>query len=505
MSGNFKLTKIICRRIRNMGKKEKLQAKLARQQEVINGAKTAQRDLNPEEQAEFDALQREIDTLKTEIADEERAFEAKTETERAIQAERLRASEINALCRDFEADPSEYINSGSTVDQVRTAILEKLKTERTPSAAPATGARVEKEEADKIKEAASDAILLRAGRSIEKPAEGARELRGMKLRDLAVDCLVRAGRANAHRLDDEQLFREALTPDSQFAGILNNAVNKSMATAYRAATTTYQRWTGRGSNPDFKAATHYQISEAGALLPMTQNGEFKFDQAQDQGVNKAVATFGRSFGFTRQALINDDIGILTRIPEAYVRAAGRGINALVYLMLGTNPVIFDGQNLFTAGAPHNNLAAIAAAIAVGPIGLGRAAMRTQRNLRGLETLNIGPRFLIVPAALETVAQQFLSTALLATQQAVINPFAGSLELVVDAELDALTAPAPFPWFLAADPADIDTIEVTYLNGDDMPKLESQVGFDFLGIKWRIYIDYGVTALDYRGLYMNAGA
>jgi hypothetical protein len=113
--------------------------------------------------------------------------------------------------------------------------------------------------------------------------------------------------------------------------------------------------------------------------------------------------------------------------------------------------------------------------------------------------------LLVPAALETVGQQFLSTALLATAQGAINPFAGTLELVVDAELDTLTAPAPFPWFLAADPADIDTIEVTYLNGDDMPKLESQVGFDFLGIKWRIYIDYGVTVLDYRGLYMNAGA
>lgn len=56
----------------------------------------------------------------------------------------------------------------------------------------------------------------------------------------------------------------------------------------------------------------------------------------------------------------------------------------------------------------------------------------------------------------------------------------------------------------ASPADIDTIEVTYLNGDAMPKLESQVGFDYLGIKYRIYIDYGVNILDYRGLYKNAG-
>ena len=327
----------------------------------------------------------------------------------------------------------------------------------------------------------------------------------MRLRDLAVECLILAGRPNAHRLDDDTLFREALTPDSQFAAILNGAVNKSMATAYRTAQTTYQRWTSRGSNPDFKAATHYQISEAGDLLPMTQNGEFKFDQMQDQGVNKAIATFGRSFGLTRQALINDDIGILTRVPDAYVRAAGRGINRLVYRMLGTNPIIFDGNQLFTAGAPHNNQAAQGDNITVQSVSAGRQAMRTQRNLRGNEILNIGPRFLIVPAARETEAEQFLSRTLVPTQQNVINPFVGTLEPVADAELDALVqAGQAFPWFLAADPADVDTIEVTYLNGDDMPKLESQVGFDFLGIKWRIYIDYGVTILDFRGLYMNPG-
>lgn len=489
-----------------MNKKEQRKKKLQRQQEIVDGAKAVKRDLTPEEQADFDALQRDIDALTTAIEDEERAAASQTETQRAIQAERQRVSDITALCRDFEVDPKAHIDNGDTVDQVRAAVLESVRAKMKPIPASGSGVRVETEENDKIREAASDAILLRAGMTVEKPADGARDLRGMRLRDLAIDCVQRAGRASAHRLDDDQLFREAaVSPDSQFVSILSNAVNKSMAVAYRAAQTTYQRWTGRGSNPDFKATTHYQISEAGDLLPMTQSGEFKFDEMQDQGVNKAIATFGRSFGFNRQAMINDDISILTRVPEAYVRAAGRGINRLVYQILAGNPVIFDGANLFTAGAPHNNLAAAAAAIAVGPVGLGRAAMRTQTNLRGNETLNIGPRFLIVPAALETVGQQFLSNVLVPTTQAVINPFPGTLELVVDAELDILGAPAPFPWFLAASPADIDTIEVTYLNGDDMPKLESQVGFDFLGIKWRIYIDYGVTVLDYRGLYMNAGA
>jgi len=428
----------------------------------------------------------------------------KENTVRAVEAERQRVSEITAMCRDFAIDPQEFIKNGDSVDKVRAAILEKVKGIMKPLPAGGGEVRVEKDEADKFRAAASDGILIRAGKTIEKPAEGAREFRGMSLRDLAIECVARAGRVNAHRLDDDTLFREAMTPDSQFAGVLSNAVNKTMATAYRTAQTTYQRWTGRGSVRDFKAATHYQISEAGDLLHMTQNGEFKFDEMRDQGVNKAVATFGRAFGFTRQAFINDDLDILTRIPEAYVRAARRGINRLVYRMLGTNPVIFDGQQLFAAA--HNNVAAQGGNISVQTVGAGRQAMRTQRNLRGNEILNIGPRFIIVPAARETEAQQFLSNTIVPTTQANVNPFIGTLEPIADGELDALVAQGnPFPWFLAADPADVDTIEVTYLNGDDMPKLESQVGFDFLGIKWRIYIDYGVTVLDYRGLYMNPGA
>ena len=50
-----------------------------------------------------------------------------------------------------------------------------------------------------------------------------------------------------------------------------------------------------------------------------------------------------------------------------------------------------------------------------------------------------------------------------------------------------------------------TIEVSYLNGVEEPQLESQVGFDFLGIKYRIIHDRGVTLLDWRGLYKNPGS
>ena len=61
------------------------------------------------------------------------------------------------------------------------------------------------------------------------------------------------------------------------------------------------------------------------------------------------------------------------------------------------------------------------------------------------------------------------------------------------------------WYLAAAPGMCPSIEVTYLNGVEQPKIESTTLFDVLGIKYRIYLDFGVNLIDYRGLFKSTGA
>lgn len=460
---------------------------------------------NIEEDNEGDERQmaNPINNTTNDIANVASPVNVNEERQAAIQAERQRVSDITTLCREFDVDSANYINSGNTIEEVRAHVLDQLREQRKPTSVGSADISVTKDEMDKFRSAAVDSIQLRGGIRVEKVADGARDLRGMRLRDLAIECLQRSGIANAQRLNNEELFKRALSPDGQFASILDSSINKSMATAYKVANTTYRAWTGIGSNTDFKDATVYQISEAGELEKMTQTGEFKFDEMKDQGVKKSIATFGRTFGITRQALINDDIDVLTKIPAAYVRAADRGVNKLVYKNLKENVKIYDGKELFHAA--HNNIGT-AGAMSDATLSELRTKMRKQKNIRGKETLNISPQFLLVPAGLETTAMKFLNSTALPGQEnsGVSNIWRNSFDLVVDAELDPTTA-GVLPYYMAANPADIDTIEVTYLNGDDMPKLESRLGFDFLGIEYRIYIDYGVTVLDYRGLSMNAGA
>lgn len=447
-----------------------------------------------------DKLKKEKEKEKAKADKEKDENEKAAAISQAREAEMQRATEIVSMCRDFDEDSTSYIKEGKSVDEVRSIILNKVKAERAALAAGNVQITGEAE-ADKIRAAAVDGLLLRANMISEKDAnESANSFRSMSMRDLAVECLSRNGVSNAHRLTDDELFRRAVSPDSQFVSIIDNTVKKSMATAYKAAEPTFDKWCGVGSNSDFKETARYQLSEAGELLPLTQTGEIKFDEMKDSKATTRVLTYARGFGFTRQALINDDLGVLTKIPAAYVRAALRGRNKLVYKMLATGKT-YDGKAIFHAD--HNN-SGKAGALTVATLAELTKLMRKQKNIRGLETLNIKPEFLIVPAALEATAAQLLTSTAdpAGNNSGVANIYRNSLNLIVDAELDDYSATQ---YYVAANSADIDTIEVTYLNGNKQPILESQVGFDFVGIRWRILDDFGVSALDYRGLATNAGA
>ena len=408
---------------------------------------------------------------------------------RAIEEERARVSNISELCRHFGVDAAEYINNGISLSDAQRSVLAIVNERNIPTANIQMG----EQEEDKYRDAMSDAILLRGGVQLENVAPGAQDLRGMRVRSMIEEVLAREGVPNVHRMGEEELLRAALTGTSSLPGILSAAANKSMEKGYQAAQTTFEQFTTVGSNTDFKEATRYRLSEAGSLLEIKENGEFVQDELTEGSAKTKVLTYGRSFSFTRQMLVNDDLGALTRIPSLYAAQAKRGINRLVYKALA--------EAKFTA--KDGNLAGTGAALSLATINEARQAMRKQKNLRGEEFLNITPKYLIVPTNSEFLARQLLTSTSdpNATHYGVTNPLMGSLQIITDAELDALDTDA---YYFLADQMLMDTIEVTYLNGNQRPVIESQVAFDTLGIRYRIYMDYGVTVVDTKGIYKNAG-
>lgn len=330
------------------------------------------------------------------------------------------------------------------------------------------------------------------------PSDAAREFVSKKPVDMARELLEARG-IRTNRLSAGEIVSRAITTTGDFPNLLANSSNRTLQAAYQSYQGGLKRICRQSTIADFRAKQVLNLGEMPSLNKVNEHGEYTYGAPVEAKASYSLATFGRIFAITRQALINDDLAAFGNLIGKFgIAAAEREAQQLITL-LTSNPAMGDGVALFHAN--HGNLAGSGAVISVTSLGLARKAMRLQTGLDGATAIDCSPRFLIVPAALETVAEQFLAT-LSPTVSTEVNPFAGRLELVVDPRLDAGSATA---WYLAAEPNLIDTIEYAYLEGYSGPTIEVREGFEVDGTEFKARLDFGAGILDHRGLYKNAGA
>lgn len=507
-----------------MGKKEQLKQKMLRQQEILNTAKEAGRSLKSEEITEFDSLQREIERLRSEIEIQERGMEGNQEhqnappasqnsedLERAIQNERQRSMEITSLCREFglEDKLEGYIKGGTSTEQVRAAVIEQM---RAGSAPLGQSSLQVTDEQDKFRRAASDSLLLRTGIGVEKPAEGANELRSMSLRDLSIECLSREGKSAGELLrmskDDlyTELSRQFYNPTSAFPAILDTTIKKSIVQLYNQVPTTFQAWTQKGTLQDFKETSdhEYVIGGTGDFVKVGENGELKADKPKTSALpSRKLDTYGRQFSMTRQAFINDDIGFLTEIPGLYATRAKKTIDKQVYTLLFKNAAIFDGKKLFSAD--HKNLMTAGARPSQATLQAMILQMQKQTDQFD-EAIYVTPKTIVVPIGYEFDLSVLLhSTQVTGSANNDVNPLYNyPLQVVQTPVLNALAGDKACPWFTIADQLSAKSIQVDYLNGQETPTVRRMEAPGVLGFTWDIYLDWGIAVRDFRGMAMNPG-
>lgn len=192
------------------------------------------------------------------------------------------------------------------------------------------------------------------------------------------------------------------------------------------------------------------------------------------------------------------------------RAAARTVGNLVYLYLylylTANSKFTDGKALFHAD--HKKL--IAKGMDTDGLNEARKAMRLQEDANS-DPINVIPAYILVPAALKGADNRSVlsSSSLFSVDQdgtlnqnpGIINLVKDMAKVIVEPRLDKANNTQ---WYVAAAQG-TDTIEVAYLDGMDTPYLEQQEGFTVDGIAWKVRIDAGVAALDYRGLVKSSGA
>lgn len=419
----------------------------------------------------------------------------------AMIDERNRASEIRIAVRAASLDMSvadELVTAGVTIDAARASVLEKLAA-RTAAAPVSSRADIQLvgDETGTRREFMANAILHRASPSV-KLEEGARQYAGLSLLELSRDCLELRG-IRTRGMNRQEIARRAFEGTSDLPSVLANVANKTLRQAYLSAPRTFTGWARETSAADFKTISRTNLSDAPALEKVNENGEFHRGVVTDGKETYQLATVGKIIGFTRQSIINDDLSALTRVPALFANAAANYESDTVYGIVTVNAALSDGTALFHAN--HGNLTGTGTAISVTSLGVARTSMRKQTTPQGA-VMNLNPEFLIVPAALETLANQYVSSNFVANVSNVINPFAGKLQVVSEARLDAASATA---WYLAAANSAIDTVEYCYLEGQSGVYIETRQGFEVDGMEIKARLDFAAKAIDYRGLYKNVGA
>lgn len=399
------------------------------------------------------------------------------------------------------------LDSSVTVQAAQQRLLTLLAEGTTPSAPPSrtagANAHIHAGNGNLVGDSVRASVMARAG-LIEREQDNVYNF--MSLRELARASLADRG-IGVSTLNPMQMVGLAFThTTSDFGVILLDVANKSLLAGWDEAEETFQLWTKKGQLSDFKTAQRIGLGEFGSLRKVREGAEYKYVTVGDRAEPIALATYGEIFSITRQSIINDDMSMLTDIPRKMGMAAKGTIGDLVYAVLTSNPQLSDGKNLFSAD--HKNLLTGAgSALSIDALSQAKTKMATQKadvENGKPRTLNIRPAFWLGPVALEDKAKQLIRSSSVPgadSNSGIENPIRNFVEVIGEPRLDDASATA---YYLAARQGS-DTIEVAYLDGNELPYMEQQQGFTVDGVATKVRIDAGVAPLDFRGLQKANGA
>ncbi|HEX21404.1 MAG TPA: hypothetical protein ENH19_01975, partial [Actinobacteria bacterium] len=255
---------------------------------------------------------------------------------------------------------------------------------------------------------------------------------------------------------------------SDFPNLLADKMHKKLLSAFKGVNTNWDKWCAINANmTDFKPHETVVLGEIGDLLEVLPTEE-PIDSSMGEHVwTNQLKTYKRSFKIDRRTIINDDLKGIMTVPDKFGRASVRTIAKKAINYLETNPNTYDGNALFSVA--HNNLGSTAlTADETGANAVDAAlnAIETATDNESGEIMGLNARYLVVPVALYKYA--------LVLRDAEQIPNAAGTALVpnvVRGRFEVVKEPLftdNNDWYVVADPNDIPTVEVGFLNNKRVP-------------------------------------
>ena len=244
-------------------------------------------------------------------------------------------------------------------------------------------------------------------------------------------------------------------------------------------------------------------------MEVPEGGELKHDVFGDEKrPTRKLKTYGRQFTLTRQAFINDDIELVTSVPARYAKSARKTINKQCYQILVNNPAVYDGTVLFSKA--HGNLIKTGTGITQASMQAMIMALQNQTDEFG-DAIIVRPATIIVPSGMAFDIYTLFNSPTINTEgnTQAVNPlyrYANQIQVIEDPTINVLCGGFGnvMPWYLLGSKDDTDFIEVDYLNGQEIPNIRRMETPGTLGFVWDIYLDWGISVMDWRGAIKNPG-
>ena len=420
----------------------------------------------------------------------------------ASEDERKRLNALLVSIRAAKLDNAfaiDLFNSGKSLAECRQEIIVSAAKKQSVIDGNHT-ATVGKDAADTKRQLAVDAIVSRSMPS-KFPMKADNPYKGQSISGVLRSLMQERGVNVSGKSDVEIVnlsFNERAYSTSDLPLLMEDVMNKILRGDYEFAPEQWKTISRQKSVPDYRSQPFYQFETENGIKEIPEGGEIPYTKMIEAKQTIRIKDYGEGFKLTRQAIINDDLDVFAQIPGRFVKDHGEFCGDKVWGMIINNIPMHDSKPLFDAS--HSNLLT-GASSAFGEEGLTNALLvfTGQKALGDKRRINIRPRYLIVPPDMEIAARKQL-TSIMASTIKDVNVFQNAFELIVERRLTD-----PKAWYLMADPLAIDGLYYANLQGEEGLRANREEKFSTDTIDYAIRFNFGVAAIDWRGIVKMVGA
>lgn len=322
-------------------------------------------------------------------------------------------------------------------------------------------------------------------------------------------------------------YNEIQEADSKadFPAFLFGPISYSLWQGYSRVQPQYRRYSRQESLNNFKERRIRGLNALKGIGYVGDHGEYpRMRRTERAGPSLILDTYGGVYQITRQAVINDESGMLLNSnPDEMGYAMGIFVAETLVALIESNPVTWDGLAMWHA--TRGNLTT--AALSEDSLPDGIAWMENQTDDSGYRIVVRSALLVVKSPRLQYIANRILRSSEAGTTVNYTGASGAGSAIFDKGNMnplqDILPADAvlrePFftdsnDWTLLAAPGDVPAFAMGFLNGREEPfvglknpEVRNALGpgvdpytFEFDTIDFKVRHDFGVAAVDPRGTY-----